>query len=111
MEGRLSPEFTEELRGHAEIKRVFISSKLGNIAGCMVLDGKISRNDKIRLLRDDQVIWTGGLASVRREKDEVKDVREGFECGLLLKNYNDIKEGDVIEAFVVNEVKRTLGSA
>jgi translation initiation factor IF-2 len=110
MEGRLSPEFTEELRGHAEIKRVFISSKLGNIAGCMVLDGKISRNDKIRLLRDDQVIWTGGLASVRREKDEVKDVREGFECGLLLKNYNDIKEGDVIEAFVVNEVKRTLGS-
>ena len=111
MEGRLSPEFTEEVRGHANIKRVFKSSKFGNIAGCSVLDGKINRNDKVRLLRDDQVIWTGELASVRREKDEVKDVREGFECGLLLKNYNDIREDDIIEAFVINEVKRTLGSA
>ena len=110
MEGRLSPEFTEEIQGHAEIKRVFKSSKFGNIAGCMVLDGKINRNHKTRLLRDDQVIWTGDLASVRREKDEVKDVREGFECGLLLKNYNDIQEGDVLEAYVVHEVKRTLGS-
>jgi len=111
MEGRLSPEFTEEVRGHANIKRVFKSSKFGNIAGCSVLDGKINRNDKVRLLRDDQVIWTGELASVRREKEEVKDVREGFECGLLLKNYNDIREDDIIEAFVINEVKRTLGSA
>jgi translation initiation factor IF-2 len=111
MEGRLSPEFTEEIRGHAEIKQVFSSSKLGNIAGCMILDGKINRNDKVRLLRDGQVVWTGSLASVRREKDEVKDVREGFECGLLLKNYNDIREEDVIEAFVINEVKRTLGSS
>jgi len=110
MEGRLSPEFTEEIQGHAEIKRVFKSSKFGNIAGCMVLDGKINRNHKTRLLRDSQVIWTGDLASVRREKDEVKDVREGFECGLLLKNYNDIQEGDVLEAYVINEVKRTLGS-
>ena len=111
MEGRLSPEFTEEVRGHAHIKRVFKSSKFGNIAGCSVLDGKINRNDKVRLLRDDQVIWTGELASVRREKEEVRDVREGFECGLLLKNYNDIREDDIIEAFVINEVKRTLGSS
>jgi len=111
MEGRLSPEFTEEVMGHAEIKRVFKSSKFGNIAGCSVLDGKINRNNKVRLLRDDQVIWTGELSSVRREKDEVKDVREGFECGLLLKNYNDIREADIIEAFVINEVKRTLGSS
>jgi len=110
MEGRLSPEFTEEVQGHAEIKRVFKSSKFGNIAGCSVLDGKINRNHKVRLLRDSQVIWTGDLASVRREKDEVKDVREGFECGLLLKNYNDLREADVIEAFVIHEVKRTLGS-
>ena len=76
-----------------------------------MLDGKINRNDKVRLLRDDQVIWTGELASVRREKEEVRDVREGFECGLLLKNYNDIREDDIIEAFVINEVKRTLGSS
>ena len=107
----MNAEFTEEIQGHAEIKRVFKSSKFGNIAGCMVLDGKINRNHKTRLLRDDQVIWTGNLASVRREKDEVKDVREGFECGLLLKNYNDIQEGDVLETYVIHEVKRTLGSS
>ena len=111
MEGRLSPEFTEEIQGHAEIKQVFKSSKFGNIAGCSVLDGKINRNNKVRLLRDDQVIWTGEFASVRREKDEVKDVREGFECGLLLKNYNDIRDADIIETFVIHEVKRTLGSS
>jgi len=111
MEGKLSPDFTEEIQGHAQIKRVFKSSKFGNIAGCIVLDGKINRNNKVRLLRDDQLIWTGELSSVRREKDEVKDVREGFECGLLLKNYNDIREEDVIEAFTVHEVKRTLGSS
>ena len=111
MEGKLTPDFTEEITGHAQIKQVFKSSKFGNIAGCMVLDGKINRNNKVRLLRDDQVVWTGELASVRREKEEVKDIREGFECGLLLKNYNDINEEDIIEAFTVNEVKRTLGSA
>lgn len=111
MEGKLSPDFTEEVTGHAHIKQVFKSSKFGNIAGCMVLDGKINRNNKVRLLRDDQVVWTGELASVRREKEEVKDIREGFECGLLLKNYNDIKEEDIIESFTIHEVKRTLGSA
>ena len=111
MEGKLSPDFTEEITGHAHIKQVFKSSKFGNIAGCMILDGKINRNNKVRLLRDEQVVWTGELASVRREKEEVKDVREGFECGLLLKNYNDIKKDDVIESFTVHEVKRTLGSA
>jgi translation initiation factor IF-2 len=111
MEGKLSPDFTEEITGHAHIKQVFKSSKFGNIAGCMVLDGKINRNNKVRLLRDDQVIWTGELASVRREKEEVKDIREGFECGLLLKNYNDIRDDDIIESYAIHEVKRTLGSA
>ena len=77
----------------------------------MVLDGKINRNNKVRLLRDDQLVWTGELASVRREKEEVKDIREGFECGLLLKNYNDIRDDDIIESFTIHEVKRTLGSA
>ncbi|MDE0891111.1 MAG: translation initiation factor IF-2, partial [Planctomycetota bacterium] len=111
MEGKLSPDFNEEITGHAQIKRVFKSSKFGNIAGCIVLDGKINRNNKVRLLRDDQVVWTGHLASVRREKEEVKDIREGFECGLLLKNYNDIHDDDIIESFAIHEVKRTLGAS
>ena len=109
MEGALSPEFTEEITGHAEIKQVFKSSKVGLIAGCVVLDGKIRRSSKIRLLRDDKVVHTGDLASLRRESEDVRDVREGFECGILLRDYRDIKEGDIIEAFSLKEIKRTLG--
>lgn len=108
MEGGLAPEFHEELTGHAEIRRIFRSSKLGNIAGCMILDGKVNRNDRCRLMRDDTVVWTGALASLRREADDTKEVREGFECGIVLKGYNDIKEGDIIETFKMIEVKRTL---
>jgi translation initiation factor IF-2 len=108
MEGELAPEVKEEVQGHAEIRRIFRSSKFGNIAGCFVLDGKILRASKARLLRDGQVVHTGPLASLRREKEDVKEVREGFECGILLKDYNDIQEGDVVEAFRVFEVKRTL---
>ena len=108
MEGRLAPEIQEDTAGHAEIRRVFKSSKFGSIAGCFVLDGVIARNHKVRLLRDDTVIWTGALASVRRESDEAKEVREGFECGLLLKGYNDIREGDIIESYKITEIKRTL---
>ncbi len=108
MEGELAPEVKEEVTGHAEIRRVFKSSKFGNIAGCFVLDGKIRRSNSIRLLRDGQLVHTGALASIRREKDEAKEIREGFECGMLIKDYNDIKEGDIIEAYRLFEVKRTL---
>ena len=108
MEGELAPEIREEITGHAEIRRVFKSSKFGNIAGSYVLDGKIARSNKIRLLRDGQVVHTGTFASVRRESDDTKEVREGFECGLLIKDYNDIREGDVVETFKHVEYKRTL---
>ncbi len=110
MEGRLAPEVSEEVTGHVEIRRIFRSSKIGNIAGCMVLDGSIHRDSRIRLMRDDQVVFTGQLASLRRESDDAKEVREGFECGLVVRNYGDIREGDVIEAFKVVETKRTLES-
>lgn len=108
MEGMLAPEQKEEVRGHAEIRKVFRSSKFGNLAGCMVTDGKINRNYQIRLIRDGVVIFTGKIASLRREKDDVRDVRENFECGIKIHNYEDIREGDIIEAFEVLEVKRTL---
>ena len=108
MEGSLAPEIREEVTGHAEIRRVFRSSKFGNIAGSIVLDGKIARTHRVRLVRDGTVVHTGRLASIRREKDDAKEVREGFECGFLLKGYNDIHEGDVIEAFKEIEIKRTL---
>ncbi len=111
MEGRLAPEVSEEIAGHTEVRRIFKSSKVGNIAGCMVLDGSISRDSRIRLLRDDQVIFTGTLASLRREADDAKEVREGFECGLVVRNYGDVREGDIIESFKVIETKRTLKSA
>lgn len=110
MEGGLAPEYVEEVTGHAEIRRIFRSSKIGNIAGCMVLDGKLNRNNRARLLRDDTVVWTGPLATLRRESDDAKEVREGFECGIVLKGYNDIKEGDIVETFKMNEIKRTLES-
>ena len=108
MEGELAPQMTERVTGHVEIRRIFKSSKVGNIAGCYVLDGTISRNSQIRLLRNDQVILTGTLASLRREKDDVKEVREGFECGIVLRDYNDVQEGDIVESFEIHTVKRTL---
>ena len=110
MEGRLAPEVSEEVTGHVEIKRIFRSSKIGNIAGCMVLDGTINRDSRVRLMRDDQVVFTGQLASLRREAEDAREVREGFECGLVIRNYGDIREGDVVEAFKVVETKRTLES-
>jgi translation initiation factor IF-2 len=108
MEGELAPEVKEEVTGHAEVRRVFKSSKFGNIAGCFVLDGKIARSSKVRLLRDSQVVFTGEVGSLRRDKDDAREVKEGFECGILLKDYNDVREQDVIEAFRMFEVKRTL---
>jgi translation initiation factor IF-2 len=111
MEGTLAPALNEEITGHVEIRRIFKSSKLGQIAGCYVLDGVVKRDSKARLMRDGAVVYTGSLASLRREKDDPKEVRESFECGIVLKDYQDIKEGDVIETFRVVSKKRTLADA
>ncbi len=106
LKGMLKPIYAEEVRGQAEIREVFRSSKFGNIAGCMVLDGSIRRNAKARLLRDGVVVAETSIASLRREKDDATEVREGFECGITLHNYNDIKIGDVIETFEMVEKER-----
>ncbi|MAE47294.1 MAG: translation initiation factor IF-2 [Planctomycetes bacterium] len=108
MEGTLSPEMQEEIIAHAEVKALFKSSKIGVIAGCGITDGTLKRNHKIRVLRDGTVVHTGSIESLRREKDDAREVREGFECGIVLANFRDLREGDVIEAFVINEIKRTL---
>jgi len=108
MEGMLSPEIKEEVTGTAEIRETFKISKIGTIAGCMVTSGKIFRNSSIRLIRDGVVIFTGELASLKRFKDDVKEVSKGYDCGMQIKNYNDIKEGDIVEAFQEVAVKKTL---
>jgi len=108
MEGMLSPEMKEEVTGNVEIRETFKISKVGTIAGCMVTDGKIYRKSKIRLIRDGVVIYTGELASLKRFKDDVREVSKGYECGLQIKNYNDIKVGDVLEAYQEVEVKKKL---
>jgi translation initiation factor IF-2 len=108
MEGMLSPEIKEEITGTAEIREIFKVSKIGSIAGCMVTNGKIFRNSGIRLIRDGVVVFTGELSSLKRFKDDAKEVSKGYDCGMQVKNYNDIKEGDVIEAFQEVEVKKTL---
>lgn len=108
LSGMLAPEEKENIIGMVEIRQVILVSKVGNIAGCMVTDGVIKRDAHVRLIRDHVVIYTGELASLKRFKDDVKEVRQGFECGLMLKNYNDIAEGDQIEVFEVVEVARQL---
>lgn len=108
MSGMLAPEQKEQQTGTVEIRQVINISKVGNIAGCMVTDGLIKRDSRVRLIRDHVVIHTGELESLKRFKDDVKEVRMGFECGLMLKNYNDIQEGDMLEAFDIVEVARTL---
>lgn len=108
MEGMLSPELKEEILGTAEIREMFKVSKIGTIAGCMVTNGKITRNAGIRLIRDGVVVYTGELTSLKRFKDDAKEVTKGYDCGMQIKNYNDIKEGDVIEAFHEVEVKKKL---
>ncbi len=108
MEGMLSPELKEQVTGNIEIRETFKVSKVGTIAGCMVLDGKVTRNSKIRLIRDGVVIHDGELASLKRFKDDVKEVTKGYECGLNIKNYNDIQVGDIIEAYETVEVKKKL---
>ena len=108
MEGMLAPKEVEKVTGTAEVRDVFKISKVGSVAGCYVLDGKITRNNRVRLIRDGIVIYTGELADLKRFKDDVKEVTHGYECGLSIKNFNDIKVGDNVEAFVMEEVKRTL---
>lgn len=108
MEGMLAPEFEEKIVANVEIRETFKISKVGTIAGCMVLDGKISRNSKIRIIRDGVVIYTGELASLKRFKDDVKEVSKGYECGLNIQNFNNIEVGDIIEAYEQVEVKRKL---
>ena len=108
MSGMLAPEKREEVIGGAEIRTVFVASKIGTVAGCMVTSGMVTRSAHFRLLRDNVVIYTGELESLKRMKDDVREVKEGFECGIKLKNYNDIKEGDTLEFFEIKEVARTL---
>ncbi|WP_325893792.1 translation initiation factor IF-2 [Grimontia sp. NTOU-MAR1] len=108
MSGMLAPEFKQEIMGLAEVRDVFKSPKLGAIAGCMVTEGTIKRNNPIRVLRDNVVIYEGELESLRRFKDDVQEVAKGYECGIGVKNYNDVRVGDQIEVFEIVEVKRTI---
>lgn len=108
MEGMLAPEFEEKIVANIEIREVFNITKVGNIAGCFVLDGKLNRNTKIRVIRDGIVVHTGELGSLKRFKDDVKEVNKGFECGLNIKNFNDMKPGDIIEGYEMVEIKAKL---
>ena len=109
MEGLLAPEIVQEVTGHVEVRALFKSSKVGVIAGSHVLDGSIFRDSKVRVLREGKVLSDGPLASLRREKDDAKEVREGFDCGIVLRDFQDVQPGDVLEAYRVTKVKRTLG--
>ena len=106
--GMLSPEIREEIVGAAEVRNVFESRKMGLIAGCMVVEGTVSRSKKIRVLRDNVVIYEGELESLRRFKDEVENVANGTECGVGVLNYNDVRVGDMIEVFDTREIAREL---
>jgi len=106
MKGMLDPEFKEVVQGHAEIRQTFKVSGVGTIGGSYVLDGKISRNSQVRVVRDSIVIHEGVLNSLKRFKDDVKEVASGYECGIGIENFNDIKEGDIVESFIMEEIKR-----
>ena len=108
MSGMLTPDKKEEVIGTAEIRNIFKVSKIGSIAGCMVTAGVVRRTAKLRLLRGNVVIYSGELDSLKRFKDDVKEVKEGFDCGLNIKGYNDIEIGDMLEFFEIREVARTL---
>lgn len=107
MKGMLDPEFEEKIIGQAEVRQTFKVSKVGTIAGCYVIDGKITRDSGLRIIRDGVVIFEGEIDDLKRFKDDVKEVSQGYECGITIKNYNDVKEGDILEAFIMEEVKRT----
>ncbi|MDE6112938.1 MAG: translation initiation factor IF-2, partial [Bacteroidales bacterium] len=108
IEGMLSPEIQEKIVANLEVREVFKISKVGAVAGCIVLDGRLTRNTKVRIIRDGIVAYTGKLGSLRRFKDDVKEVMVGQDCGLNIENFNDIKVGDIIEGYEQTEVKRTL---
>ena len=110
MEGMLEPDSVEVIIGNVEIRETFKISKIGTIAGCMVVDGLIKRNNKIRIIREGIVTYEGELNSLKRFKDDVKEVSKGYDCGLQIKNYNDIKELDIVEAFEEVAVKKKLKS-
>ena len=99
MKGMLDPEYEEKITGHAEIRKIFKFSKVGNIAGSYVVDGVIKIDNQARLVRDGIVIYDGKIASIQREKNQAKEVKQGFECGITLENYSDIKENDIIECY------------
>jgi translation initiation factor IF-2 len=108
MEGMLAPEVEEVITSNVEVREVFKISKVGTVAGCMVTDGTIKRNNQIRLIRDGIVVYTGEIGALKRFKEDVNEVKNGFECGISIKNFNDIKTGDVVEGFEQREIKRTL---
>jgi translation initiation factor IF-2 len=108
LSGLLAPTLRERFLGNAEIREVFNITKVGKVAGCMVTEGVVRRGAKVRLLRDNVVIHEGSLKTLKRFKDEVREVREGFECGMAFENYHDIQTGDVIECFEMEEVARAL---
>jgi len=105
MKGMLAPEYKEVILGQAEVRQIYKVSKVGTIAGCMVTDGTMNSGSRIRLIRQGVTIYTGELGSLKRFKDDVKEVAQGYECGLTIKNFNDIKEGDIVEGFKEEEVK------
>lgn len=108
MEGMLAPELEEKITCNIEIREVFNITKVGTIAGCYVLDGKVNRNTKVRVIRDGIVVHSGGLGSLKRFKDDVKEVASGYECGLNIENFNEIKAKDIIEGYEMVEVKAKL---
>src|SRR5260221_10785977 len=108
LSGMLSPTLRERFLGNAEIREVFNITKVGKVAGCMVTEGTVKRGAKVRLLRDNVVIHEGSLKTLKRFKDEVREVKEGYECGMAFENYTDIQVGDIIECFDIEEVARVL---
>lgn len=106
MKGMLDPEFEEKVIGNVEVRQTFRISNVGTIAGGYVISGKVERNANVRVIRENVVIHDGHLSTLKRFKDDVKEVTKGFECGIQIENYNDIKEGDVIEVYIMEEIKR-----
>ena len=105
--GMLKPEFEEVVTGEAEVREVFGVPRIGKVAGCYVRNGVITRGSKVRFLREGTIIWKGAIASLRRFKDDVREVRDGFECGIGLENFQDLKAGDIIETYEDREIART----
>ncbi len=108
MEGMLAPDVEEVITGNIEVREVFKITRVGTVAGCYVTDGYVKRNNPIRLIRDGVVVYSGEIQALKRFKDDVNEVKSGFECGISIKDFNDIKVGDVIEGYEEREVKRTL---